>query len=625
MRGIALAGLLLATQLLHASPAAASSPAGETSAARAFDRSLSQVLRCHALRMLWERARCRTTPPPAGTAPLLDDIVALSFGSGAPATGLLRSSTTQGERMLAPLRCQLAIAAAVRRYVRRSFALQESGVARETAASRSEPSLAAIESRCRVVVRQSRGGVVLPAVGAQCAAAVGAPGSRVDVDALRGCLGRLLGYWIERASAFPEPLRPNIVLIVTDDQRWDSLDTTHSPDGEPVMRAVAEHLAGAGIAFRNAFATTPVCTPSRASILTGQYAFHHGVRWNNPAHGGGAPALDDSSTLATWLHDAGYRTGHYGKYLNYYTALWDPDREAPYVPPGWDDWRVFNSIGNGQYFDYELIENGAVVAYDDYSTDVLADKALDFVEENLEAGEPFFVLFSPSTAHKPYVPAPRHASTFAGLPGWVPPNASRDHPGFADFMLERARQLEMLQAVDEFVDALIETLAAHGAQEDTAIVLVSDNGIAWGEHGTNAKNCQYEECLRIPLIVRYPRLVPLPRETESLVRNIDLAPTLAELAGASPPEGRDGRSLVRALDGTDRSEIGDFLFESYSGFSFSGVRGAEWKYVEVFGSPHELYDLVADPYELDNRLDDPQLADRVEAMRGRLLDLRTGG
>lgn len=634
LRAVALA--LLLAYASSPDPARADARGGES--AHAIARSVFAALRCNAVQLFRAQRDDCAKRGPARALALVEDVVALAWGANAPAPAPALELT-----MADAIQCQLAIAVGVGRYVRRNLSARDWGRPARAAGHTAGRSLDVIERSCEVEVRRSRRGVVLPSVGAQCAAAVGEPGARVDAPALRRCLERLLSLWIDRHRSGSLALRPNIVLILTDDQRWDSIDALHSPDAEPVMRAVAERIAGAGLRFTDAFVTTPICAPSRASVMTGQYTHNHGVEFNLVYLGGGAPALDDSSTIATWLHGAGYRTGKYGKYLNRYTALWDPQSAPPYVPPGWDDWRVFDSDGGGEYYGFSLVENGAVVAYPErYSTDVLADHALAFIDESVETGRPFFVMFTPSAPHDPHVPADRHQGSFDAAPAWIPPSSFEDDVSdkprwirslsgfspelFEAVMTKRARELETLQAVDEFVDRLMDRLAAHGIADDTVVILTSDNGSAWGEHRYDSKACEYEECLRVPLLVHYPRMTPLPRETATTALNIDLAPTLAELAGVPIPSQVDGRSLVRVLDGTDRDGADEFLFERYANrraIAFAGIHDRRWKYLEL---PHtrerELYDLVNDPYELENLAESPALAGLVGVMRARLLSLR---
>jgi arylsulfatase A-like enzyme len=509
--------------------------------------------------------------------------------------------------MNAALRCQGAIGLGVSQFIRAKLAGAVFGKTYSRAHAAALGRLDRIERACAAAtVVRAGDGTIVPAVGDACAAALGPPGSPVAVAPLRRCLEDGAAPLAERVA---RPWwRPNLVLILTDDQRWDTLD---------VMPNVQALLAAAGVDFANAFVTTSLCCPSRASILTGQYAHTHEVLTNVQPYGG-VWALDDSSTLATWLHDAGYVTGIYGKYLNGYTAF----AASGYVAPGWDEWHVFETPG---FFDYALIENGTRVAYGsaeaDYSTDVLAAKAVEFIHE---AGDrPFFLWFGPYAPHEPATPAPRHAGTFADLPPWRPPNY--DEPDVSDKPLWLRRlapltpelrdvtdafrilQLESLLAVDEAVQALMEALRATGQDRNTLVLFTTDNGYVWGEHRWLGKQCPYDECMRVPFVVRYPLLVPSPRTEARFGLNVDVAPTFAELAGVEPPLATDGRSLVRLLADVEPVWREHVLGEHWGLFlpTFASVRSAAWKYVEYVTLEAELYDLAADPYELQNVIADP--------------------
>ena len=426
--------------------------------------------------------------------------------------------------------------------------------------------------------------------------------------------------------------RPNVIVILTDDQRFDTVDLTHSRDGvTPVMPNVTR-LAAEGVTFRNSFTTTALCGPSRASLLSGRYAHSTGVKDN---HGPDAlPAFDASSTLAVWLHDAGYTTGLFGKYINGYqdTRLG--------TPPGWDEWHAFKKA---RYFDYTLAENGSEVRYGrseaDYSTDVLAAKAVHFVREHA-GGRPFFLYFAPFAPHVPAIPAPRHAGTFAEVAPWRPPNFDEadvsDKPAWVQDIDPWSparidekdrfarRQLECLQAVDEAVGAIMQAVRDAGVERDTIVVFASDNGLAWGAHRWEPKECPYNECMRVPLVVRYPALAPAARVDDRIALNIDYAPTIAELAGAVPGAGVEGTSLVPVLRGTASMWRTDFLEEHWGGKipTFAQVHGIPWVYTEYVTTETELYDEHADPFELGNVAADPTRAALVTQMAARLRALR---
>jgi N-acetylglucosamine-6-sulfatase len=429
---------------------------------------------------------------------------------------------------------------------------------------------------------------------------------------------------------------PNVVVVLTDDQRWDTLHA---------MPEVQARLMARGTTFTNAFVTTPVCCPSRASILSGLYAHNHGTHTIGPPDGG-APGFvgPDGSTLATWLRDAGYRTGLFGKYMNGYPALGPPRRPTWYVPPGWTDWAA---MLRPQYFDYELVTvhglleaHGAAPA--DYSTDVTAAKALAFVDAAIASGEPFFVFFAPFAPHvsERFVatPAPRHAGRFADLPPWRPPSFNepdvsdkpawiRETPplsGAVQVLVQtnRRRGYESLLAVDEAVAALLDRAEVAGLGDETVVLYTSDNGFAHGEHRQRAKLCPYDECLRVPFVLRAPDVAAPGTTDDRLVENVDVAATVAALVGVAPPDPIDGRSLVPALLGDEAPWRDDVLVEQWQVFentpAYFAVRSARWKYVEQRTTGEaELYDLDADPFELESRADDPLLADLRAALRAR--------
>lgn len=397
--------------------------------------------------------------------------------------------------------------------------------------------------------------------------------------------------------------RPNVVLILTDDQRADALSLMPSLQRELVQR---------GIVFANAVVSTPLCCPSRASLLTGRYAHRHGTYRNTGPHGGVA-AFPDGDTLAVWLDRAGYTTALVGKYLNGYRSR--------RVPPGWDRWRAF-TWGWG-YYGYRLVdERGRIrrfgYAPEDYSTDVLAREAVRFVRR---ARAPFFLLFAPAAPHEPAVPAPGDRDRLAELAPHAGPSLNeedvsdkpayvRAQPKLGPRLLRiaaryREAQLESLLAVDRAVGAIVAALRRRGVLQETVLIYSSDNGVMWGEHRLPAgvKGTPYEEALRVPLILRFDALAAFPRIEYALVVNVDLAPTIADLAGLSVPR-LDGRSLLPLLRG-GRGASRDIVLEHLhapSGKvpSYCGLRGERYKYVLYETGEEELYDLVADPYELEN-------------------------
>ena len=440
--------------------------------------------------------------------------------------------------------------------------------------------------------------------------------------------------WGPAASAAEPEERPSILLVLTDDQRWDTLGA---------MPTVQRELVGRGVTFTEAVAVNPLCCPSRATILTGQYSHTTGVYSNLPPYGG-SQWFDDDSTIATWLHDAGYRTGYVGKYLNEYGGSWaPPGLDRWFTPPGWDVWLGYG----GGYHAYEVMVGGllgrAGTSISDYSTDVFTNEAVSFVRST--GDEPFFLVYAPYAPHRPATPAPRHAGTYASLDPWRPPawnekNVS-DKPAWlrardaldvnevAKADAFRRRQLESLLAVDEGVESLLGALRAQGRLENTLIVFASDNGLLWGEHRLSIrKSSPYEESVRIPLVVRYDALLPGPRSDGSIVGNVDLAPTFADAAGVAGDH-VEGRSLLPLLRSPDTSWRSEILLEHMRGIegvekevpTYCGLRGERWKYVAYATHEEELYDLRNDPAELRNLARDPRYRAELDRARASVLQL----
>jgi N-acetylglucosamine-6-sulfatase len=655
--GTALAAILLALTLPLLAPERADAQCWRHLKAAVVERSLNQALRCNDAYLRYgSDVECAQYPMPACAGTLLEDAQALAYGPRS-----LPDSSLDRALLSDQLSCQRRITSGILAYLLEAYPAVIRGGDPDAVAAEARRLLDELLPRCNISVAEDANGWVLPAVGPQCAAAIPEPGGVVNATALRDCLHTLLRVWTDRFGPAPQPPRPNIVFILTDDQRWDTTDARHSPFGTDVMPLTRAELGGSGVEFTHAFVTTPVCCPSRVSILMGQYAHNTGIHSNVPP-GGGAELFDDRSTLATWLKAAGYRTGFYGKYMNGYSRLWDPDLgETPYVPPDWDEW---HALRLGAYTNYTLVRNGAAhdheaqvfgEADEDYATDVLRKLAVEFIDSSANQGQPFFLYLNFNAPHHPAEPAPRHVGAFDGIAQWRPPSFNEpdvtDKPTWLQnrpllnpaeiLAIDRGRksELEMLLAVDEAIGgaelfgtrSLMQALRDHGIADDTIVVYFSDNGRMWGEHRLPQKNCPYEECIRSPMFVRYPRLAPLPRTEDGLVLNVDIGPTLAALAGVTPPVAVDGQSFERLLDGTAPTWRSDVLNEAYRVHRvYASVREVRWKYTEVIADSDtlaldiELYDLVSDPYELDNVAGDPNHAARVAAMAARLRELRPG-
>ena len=644
----------LATALL-CSGIAATADAGCTlgSEAGGVRKSIRQAMRC-------DLKTLRSGPDPTCTAaPAPPCAGTLAIDANNLAYGVAPLAEIDASALADQFRCQRRIATAVQHYVATKLRLLIRGKAPAEAEAKAVKRLDRLADFCTINVAEDVGGQVLPVVGPQCSAAIGAPGTPVDVAALRGCLRQLGEVWVDRFGPDPQPLRPNIIFILSDDQRWDTTDDTHAlVPGEDIMPGLRSELGGSGLEMVNAFMTTPLCCPSRSSILAGQYSHTTGV-YTNTGENGGADDFDDSVSIGTILQSAGYRTAFHGKYMNGYPALWTPPA-PPYIPPGWDDWQAFRQV---RYFDYIMIENGVQVSYGsdeaDYSTDVLREKAKQFITDSVALGQPFFLHLSFKAPHGPFIPAPRHDGMFAALPPWRP--ASHNEPDVSDKptwvqntpLLDaaevtdldntRIKQLEMLQAVDEAIGGsttygitgIMQHLRDLGIEDDTLVIYFADNGWHWGEHRYRAKNKPYEESIRAPMFVYYPKLAPLPRVDDRFALNIDFCPTFAELAlrptDPVPPITFDGVSLVRLFDSTAPTWRTDFLTEGWpASHVWASVREHEWKYTELPITPgdpfsdfeYELYDLVNDPLELNSLDDDPAQTMRMASMYARLRQLR---
>jgi N-acetylglucosamine-6-sulfatase len=394
-------------------------------------------------------------------------------------------------------------------------------------------------------------------------------------------------------AAPPEAAPPNVVVIMTDDQDRRSMR---------VMEGVRRHLTRRGTTFENFFATFPLCCPSRASFLTGQYAHNHGVTANR-APNGGFQAFDPENALSVALQRDGYRTGYVGKYLNGY--------HESAVPPGWSDWHAFTRVGA---FDFDLNDNGRIRNYLEYHTDVLAAKATSFVRRNAPLPEPFFLTLATHAPHahagRPPHPAPRHrgsfrreqlprAPSFDELDVTDKPSFVRSRPRLdddAELQLTRLhrQRLASLLAVDEAVERIVSDLRATGELGNTLIAFTSDNGYMLGEHRLARKHHLYEESIRVPLILRGPG-IPVGVTREQVTGNIDLAPTILDAAGAEPGLTTDGISLLPLVDDPAARRGRGVLLENRRS---TAIRTPRYMYAEHRDGERELYDLSTDPFQL---------------------------
>ena len=440
--------------------------------------------------------------------------------------------------------------------------------------------------------------------------------------------------------------RPNVLVVLVDDLRWDEIGCA----GHPFVRTPGiDRIAREGARFRNAFCTTPLCSPVRASLLTGQYAHHHGIIDNTNRS-------RESHRLVTFpriLHSSGYETGYVGK--------WHMGNDDT-ARPGFDYWVCM--AGQGTSFDPVLNENGTRIKSTGHTTDVINDRAVRFVRRARtgpfclyvahKALHPELVQYDDGSISDPggskFLPAPRHKHLYTDAP--IPrrlnvtdsvedkpalcrpleglPPLSRETGTADDTIRDRLR---MLRAVDEGVAQLFAALEETGQLDNTVFVFTSDHGYWNGEHGLSVeRRLAYEEALRIPLLVRYPPLVKQGTTVDDLALSIDLAPTLLDLADASTKHGMDGRSLVPLLAGNRPDDWRtSFLIEYYSDTVFPRIRNMGYKAVRTLRHKYihytdldgmdELYDLKNDPYEMNNLIDDPRLWATLEKLKANVARL----
>lgn len=436
--------------------------------------------------------------------------------------------------------------------------------------------------------------------------------------------------------------RPNIVFILIDDLRWDELGIA----GHPFVKTPnIDRIGTEGARFRNAFMTTPLCSPSRASFLTGQYAQTHGITDNTDR----SAASRQLVTFPRLLHDAGYETAFIGKW-----HMGNDDKPRP----GFDRWVSFK--GQGTYFNPAINEDGRSVQPSDYITDILSDYAVEFIRRRHD--KPFLVYLAHKAIHPEvtqhddgsvdlskselFLPAERHRNLYEGKAIPHRPNYGRapaDKPALQrqigklaplgaatatrdETILGRQRSIA---AIEEGVGEILRALKETGQLDNTVIVFTSDNGYFYGEHGLSVeRRLAYEESIRMPLLVRYPKAVKAGTVRDEMALNIDLAPTLMELAGVTAPRAMEGRSLLPLLAGKSTAWRDSFLIEYYTDtvfprvlqMGYKAVRNERWKYIHYLelNGMDELYDLRSDPYEMKNLIAEPSAAKALATMKREL-------
>ncbi|HEX2296392.1 MAG TPA: sulfatase, partial [Actinomycetota bacterium] len=423
-------------------------------------------------------------------------------------------------------------------------------------------------------------------------------------------------YVAEPASSQDD--RPNVLVIVTDDER--------ERDQMLVMPETLRIFGEGGTEFTHAFATTPQCCPSRASIFTGRYAHNHGVFRNQDG-----PKINQMATIQRYLHErAGYKTALVGRFLN----AWDTAED----PKFFDKWALFRS----GYYDKEFNVNGEVTRIPDYATDFIGEKSIEFLEE-FEAEDdaaPWLMYVTVTAPHFPFYASHRYAD--AEVPEWPPTPALvednlGDKAGFVQkigFTAEQGheiydKQLRTLMSADDMVGALFDKLDELGEDEETLAFFMSDNGFLLGEHGLHAKRLPYTESIHVPFYVRWPGRVEAGATDDRLVANIDIAPTVLDVAGL-PPDlqiEQDGRSLFGPLE---RTRI---LTEQWGSWSvgrptWASIRTHDYQYIQYYFRDsgrvrfREFYDLESDPWQTRNLLGDGDPGNNPDAFVIKQLEMQ---
>lgn len=454
----------------------------------------------------------------------------------------------------------------------------------------------------------------------------------------------LLLLGLATAQAQPK----NVVLILSDDHRYDFF-SAHPNAPDFLQTPAMDRMAQEGVHLRNAFVTTSLCSPSRASILSGQYAHNHGVVDNS------SPIPEGTRFFPEDLQTAGVNTGYIGK--------WHMGHEDDAPRPGFDYWVSFQ--GQGVYYNPTLNVDGERIEREGYTTDLLTDYALDFLEAQ-DDENPFFLVLSHKAVHAEFEPAERHRgayadidipypasmdlteTNYAGKPHWVRAQRGSWHgvdymyhgqlgigaSGFDNFY---RRYVETLLALDESVGRVLAQLDESGLADETLVLYMGDNGFLLGEHGLIDKRNAYEESIRVPMLAWAPGWIEPGSAAADLIRNIDLAPTFLDVLNVDSDIDMDGQSFLSILDNATTSggrvaastdSDREFLYEYYWEHAFPhtpttfALRGDQYKFIYYHGvwDTEELYDLQNDPQEQVNLIDVPSLQPLVNQMRGRLFD-----
>ena len=435
----------------------------------------------------------------------------------------------------------------------------------------------------------------------------------------------------------PDAKPRNVVFILSDDHRYDAMSFLgHQFARTPVMDSLAEN----GAYLKNALVTTALCSPSRASILTGLYTFRHRVIDNNRAIPPGTVYFPQ------YLRKAGYATGFFGK--------WHMGGESDRSQPGWDHWVSF--AGQGHYLpptpDYTINVNGGRVRQTGYITTELTDYAIDWLKQQKPAEKPFFLYLSHKAVHANFTPEDRYQDGLKDLPFKRPESETTtatdlsrprwlrdqrnswhgvDFPYHSELDIERyyKRYCETLRSVDDSIGRVLQQLKDMGIHDETLVIYMSDNGFMFGEHGLIDKRVAYETSMRVPMLVQCPAIIKGGTVVEEMIANIDIGPTVMEAMALKAPPHMDGKSFLPLVRGESIPWREQFLYVYYWEKNFAqtpttfSLRTPQYKYITYYGlwDADELFDLAADPDESKNLIEDPAHAKNAREMEDKLYQM----
>lgn len=443
---------------------------------------------------------------------------------------------------------------------------------------------------------------------------------------------------VPKLETIPGQKKMNVIFILTDDHRYDFMGFTGKL---PWLKTPAlDKMAKEGAWFKNSFVTTSLCSPSRASILTGEYSHVHTIVDNN------APEPPNLIYFPEYLQQAGYQTSFFGK--------WHMGANSDMPRPGFNHWESFR--GQGVYYNPKLNIDGKEVQYKDstYITDLLTEHAIDWLK-NRDMKKPFFLYLSHKAVHSPVMPAKRHLGMYKNMPYPLPPTYYQtlgddykklgwpewvkqqryswhgvDYLYHSHQNIEKIVQTycETLMAVDESVAAVMKYLKDNSLEDNTMVIYMGDNGFSWGEHGLIDKRQFYEESVKVPFLVYAPGVFKGGKIIDKMEQNIDVAPTILEMAGLKKPDYMPGRSFIPLLKGDTANWRTKIFYEYYWEYDFPmtpttyGVRTDQYKYIRYMGvwDQNELYDIKNDPNEIHNLINEPKYQPIAKKMVGELFD-----